>query len=174
MASLPPEQLPIAEQVLRGGIPAVRTALHLEREKAIAEGRAPPNTDQLVAMAESLLPRLKAAEWHDRAEAAAKDVDEISFRDLRSVVAGADSGDDSTRTLATSLREPLIGEWKVAAAMVGGSGQAPRGERVSGRCAWPAVRPNRLPVSIRSSPSGSAKRPGRRWPPTRLRIAGWP
>jgi hypothetical protein len=108
MASLPPEQQPIAEQVLRGGIPAVRTALHLEREKATAEGRPVPNTDQLIAMAESLLPRLKAAEWHDRAEAAAKDVDKISLRDLRSVVAGADAArDEETRALAAQLREAL-------------------------------------------------------------------
>ncbi len=98
----------MAEQVLRGGIPAVRTALHLEREKAMAEGRPVPNTDQLVAMAESLLPRLKAAEWRDRAEAADKDVDEISLRDLRSVVAGADMArDDETRALAARLREAL-------------------------------------------------------------------
>ena len=108
MASLPPEQQPIAEQVLRGGIPAVRTALHLEREKAVAEGRPAPNTDQLIAMAESLLPRLKAAEWRDRAEAAAKEVDEISLRDLRSVVVGADSArDDEGRALAATLREAL-------------------------------------------------------------------
>ena len=108
LESLAPEQRPIAEQVLRGGIPAVRTALHLEREKAAAEGRPTPNPDQLVAMAEELLPRLKAAEWRDRAEAAAKDADGISLRDLRSVVAGADvARDDETRALAATLREAL-------------------------------------------------------------------
>jgi hypothetical protein len=108
MASLPPEQQPVAEQVLRGGIPAVRTALHLEREKAVAEGRPAPNTDQLIAMAEALLPRLKAAEWRDRADAAIKDVDEISLRDLRSVVAGADvARDEESRALAATLREAL-------------------------------------------------------------------
>ena len=108
LESLPPEQRPIAEQVLRGGIPAVRTALHLEREKASAEGRPAPNTDQLIAMAEELLPRLKSAEWRDRAEAAAKDADSISLRDLRSVVAGSDvARDDETRALAATLRESL-------------------------------------------------------------------
>jgi hypothetical protein len=108
LASLPPEQQPIAEQVLRGGIPAVRTALHLEREKAEAEGRPVPNTDELIAMAEALLPRLKAAEWRDRAEAAAAAEDEISIRDLRSVVAGADvARDDETRALAARLRDAL-------------------------------------------------------------------
>jgi hypothetical protein len=106
--SLPPEQRPIAEQVLRGGIPAVRTAIHLEREKADAEGRPPPNADALLAMAEGLLPRLKAAEWRDRAEAAVKAGDEISLRDLRSVMAGADMArDDESRQLATTLRETL-------------------------------------------------------------------
>ena len=108
LESLAPEQRAVAEQVLRGGIPAVRTALHLEREKAAAEGRPAPNTDQLIAMAEDLLPRLKAAEWRDRAEAAVKAADEISLRDLRSVVAGADvARDDETRALAATLREAL-------------------------------------------------------------------
>jgi len=106
--SLPPEQRPIAEQVLRGGIPAVRTAIHLEREKADAEGRPAPNADALLAMAEGLLPRLKAAEWRDRAEAAVKAGDEISLRDLRSVMAGADMArDEESRQLATTLRETL-------------------------------------------------------------------
>ena len=108
LASLPPEEQPVAEQVLRGGIPAVRTALHLEREKAVAEGRPPPNTDQLIAMAEALLPRIKAAEWRDRADAAIKAADEISLRDLRSVVAGADvARDEESRALAATLREAL-------------------------------------------------------------------
>ncbi|MGH9114721.1 MAG: hypothetical protein ACRDWW_02715, partial [Acidimicrobiales bacterium] len=108
MASLPPEHQPIAEQILRGGIPAVRTALHLEREKAIAEGRPAPETAELIAIAEELLPRLKAAEWRDRAEAGARAPDEISLRDLRSVVAGADlARDDETRELAAALREVL-------------------------------------------------------------------
>jgi hypothetical protein len=108
MEALPPEQQPIAEQLLRGGIPAVRTALHLEREKAEAEGRSAPNTEALLALAESLLPRLRAAEWRDRAEAAAAAVDDISMRDLRSVVAGADQArDEESRALATKLREAV-------------------------------------------------------------------
>ena len=39
LEALAPEHRPIAEQVIRGGIPAVRTALQLEAEKATAEGR---------------------------------------------------------------------------------------------------------------------------------------
>jgi hypothetical protein len=108
MDSLAPEQQAIAEQLLRGGIPAVRTALHLEREKAEAEGRPAPNTEALLALAEGLLPPLRAAEWRDRAEAAVAGIDDISMRDLRSVVAGADQArDDETRALATRLREAI-------------------------------------------------------------------
>jgi hypothetical protein len=108
LETLAPEQEAVAQQLLRGGIPAVRTAIALEREKAVAEGRSAPNSDELIALAEALLPRLKAAEWHDRAEAASKSLGEISLRDLRSVVAGADAArDDETRALATTLREAL-------------------------------------------------------------------
>ena len=108
MEALPPEQQPIAEHLLRGGIPAVRTALHLEREKAEAEGRPAPNSDALLALAESLLPRLRAAEWRDRAEAAVSALDHISMRDLRSIVAGADQArDEESRKLASTLREAI-------------------------------------------------------------------
>jgi hypothetical protein len=89
-------------------MPAVRTAIHLEREKATAEGRVAPNADALLAIAEELLPRLKAAEWHDRAEAAAKIADEVALRDLRSVVAGSDvARDEESRQLAATLRDAL-------------------------------------------------------------------
>ncbi len=98
----------VAEQVLRGGVPAVRTALHLEREKAVTEGRPAPDSDALITLAERLLPRLRTAEWHDRAEAANKAPDDVSLRDLRAVVAGADAArDDETRALASSLRDAL-------------------------------------------------------------------
>jgi hypothetical protein len=72
-------------------------------------GRPEVKADPLIALAEEILPRLKAAEWRDRAEAAAKDVDDIGLRDLRSVVAGGDAGarDDDSRILAKTLREAL-------------------------------------------------------------------
>jgi len=86
----------------------VRRAMQDQNAKARAEGQTEVNPDALVALAEELLPRLKAAEWRDRAEAAVTDVDELSLRDLRSVVAGADSArDDETRLLAKTLREGL-------------------------------------------------------------------
>lgn len=109
LESLSPEQRPVAEQVLRGGIPAVRRAIEEQNSAAKASGQPEIKPGPLVAMAEELLPRLKTAEWRDRAEAAMADVDELGLRDLRSVVSGADAAarDEETRALAASLREAL-------------------------------------------------------------------
>ena len=109
LEALAPEERAVAEQLLQGGIPAVRRALQEQNAHAREEGRPEVKAEPLLALAEELLPRLKAAEWRDRADAAAKDVDEIGLRDLRSVVAGADAGarDDEGRILAKTLREAL-------------------------------------------------------------------
>lgn len=99
----------IAEQVLKGGVPAVRQAVDRMNEQARAEGRAEVKPDALVTVAEKLLPALRAAEWRDRAEAAVADLTELDLRDLRSVVVAADGAakDDESRELAATLREGL-------------------------------------------------------------------
>ena len=109
LAELPPEQRPVAEQVLRGGIPAVRQAVEAQNARLRQEGKPEVRGEPLVALAEQLLPRLRTAEWRDRAEAAAAAVDEVPLRDLRFVVAGADAAarDDETRLLASNLRQAL-------------------------------------------------------------------
>ena len=108
LESLPVEQRPIAQQLLRGGIPAVRTALHFERERARDEGRPEPSTEGVLALAESLVSRVKAAEWRDRAEAAIKLGDDLAMRDLRSLVSGSDAArDEASRELVVTLRELL-------------------------------------------------------------------
>jgi hypothetical protein len=142
LESLPPEQRPVAEQVLRGGIPSVRQAVEEQNARARAEGKPEVHAHALVALAETLLPRLRAAEWRDRAEAAAGDADQISLRDLRAVVAGSDAAgrDEESRALAASLREAL--DRRLAAeqeAWLGeirqclGNGRVVRALRVSGR-----------------------------------------
>ena len=72
-------------------------------------GQPQINAAPLVAIAEDLLPRLRAAEWHDRAEAALADIDELDLRDLRSVVVAADvsAKETETRALADQLRDAL-------------------------------------------------------------------
>ena len=109
LAALSPEERPVAERVLRGGIPAVRQAMDEQNAKARAEGQPEVKADALVAMAEALLPRLRVAEWLDRAEAAAHDLDTVALRDLRAVVTGAEgvARDDASRSLAATLRAAL-------------------------------------------------------------------
>jgi hypothetical protein len=109
LAALPPEQRPVAEQVLRGGIPAVRQAVEAENLRARAEQRPEIQAIPLLSLAEELRPRLQAAAWRDRAEAAAAGADEVPLRELRSIVAASDSAphDQESRLLAASLREAL-------------------------------------------------------------------
>ena len=106
---LSPEEQVIAEQILRGGVPAVRQAVDKMNEQFRAEGRPEVKPDALLAVAERLLPALRTAEWRDKAEAAVADIDELDLRDLRSVVVAADTGakDDETRALAAQVREGL-------------------------------------------------------------------
>jgi hypothetical protein len=96
LAELPEEQKPIAEQLLRGGIPGVRQAIEKQNEAARAEAQPEVRADSLLAFAEQLLPRLRAAEWRDKADAALAGIDEIDLRDLRTVVVAADAAGRDT------------------------------------------------------------------------------
>ena len=109
LAELPDAQRPIAEQILRGGVPAVRQAIDKQNEAARAEGQPEVRADSLVAFAEQLMPRLRAAEWRDKADAALAGIDEIDLRDIRTVVVAADTAarDEESRALAQRLREGL-------------------------------------------------------------------
>jgi hypothetical protein len=109
LGAVPPEQRPIAEQLLQGGIPSVRQAIEKQNEGLRAEGKTEVRADQLLRVAEELRPRAAAAVWRDRAEAAIAAVDELDLRDLRSVVnAAGDAGrGEEARALAAQLREAL-------------------------------------------------------------------
>ena len=99
VAALPEEQRPVAEQLLKGGIKAVRDAL-------AAQGIDP---GAMVSLAENLNPVLRAAEWRDRADAAAADLQAVPLRELRAIVttaADAAKGEES-KTLAARLKEAL-------------------------------------------------------------------
>jgi hypothetical protein len=109
LEAVSPEQRPIAEQLLQGGIPSVRQAIEKQNEALRAEGKTEVKADQLLRVAEELRQRAAAAVWRDRAEAAIAAVDELDLRDLRSVVnAAGDAGrDEEARALAAQLREAL-------------------------------------------------------------------
>lgn len=109
VASLSAAEQVIAEQLLMGGIPAVRQAVEKQNEQARLAGGREVAAEPLLAIAERLLPDLRAAEWRDRAEAAIADLDELDLRDLRSVVVAADGnakGEESL-ALAEQLRTGL-------------------------------------------------------------------
>ena len=110
LADLPEEQRPIAELALQG-LAAVRQKVRDENQKAVAEGRAAMPEATVMKMAEELLPKLRVAEWRDRAEAAQAQLAQLDLRDLRSVVAAANdpivARDESTRVLAAELTDAL-------------------------------------------------------------------
>ena len=109
LAALSAEQIPVAEQLLRGGIPAVRQAIEEQNSRARTEGRAEISPQPLLTMAEELLPRMNLAAWKDRAVALRAAGREAPLREMRSVVAGAStvSLDDEGRELVGALREAL-------------------------------------------------------------------
>ncbi len=106
LATLGPEQLPVAEQLLRGGIPAVRRALAEQRR---ADPAAQVNEAPILAMAEQLLPAVNLASWKDRAVTARAEGAHGRLGELRSVVAAARavSLDDEGRELSRVLHEML-------------------------------------------------------------------
>lgn len=109
LATLPEEQKPVAEQVLRGGIPAVRLAVEKQNESNKAEGKPEISAAPLLTLAEQIMPALRTADWRDKAEAALADIAELDLRDLRSVVVASDlaARDEETRELAEKLRTGL-------------------------------------------------------------------
>lgn len=109
--TLPVEQRGVAERALIGGIKAVRDAVKEQNDALKKEGKPEVPADGLISMAQELLPKLRVAEWLDKAEAAKADIETLDLRDLRQVVVGADDPmvvrDESTRSLATELKAAL-------------------------------------------------------------------
>lgn len=107
---LPPDQRPIAELALQG-MQTVRKKLKESNEALAAEGKPVMPEQSVLQMAENLLPRLRVADWLDRAEAAAKDLADLDLKDLRSVVAAANDPlierAEQCRDLVARLREGL-------------------------------------------------------------------
>ncbi len=109
--ALPEEQRSIAELALQG-MPAVRQRLKEENARLSADGKAEMPEATVIKLAEDLLPKLRVAEWQDRAEAATRQIEHLDLRDLRSVVAASDdpmvARDASTRQLASELKNLLV------------------------------------------------------------------
>ncbi len=109
LATLSPEQLPVAEQLLRGGMPAVRAAVELQNKNATAQGRPTIDPTTIDRIAEDLLNRTNLAMWKDRAAGAIGAGRELRLRDLRAVVTSAKtvSLDEEARAQQKELHASL-------------------------------------------------------------------
>ena len=111
LAALPEEQRGVAERALDGGIKAVRDAVKIQNDQLRKDGKPEVPTEGLISMAQELLPKLRVADWLDKAEAAKADIEHLDLRDLRSVVVASDDPmvvrDESTRVLASELKLAL-------------------------------------------------------------------
>ena len=110
LAALPEEVRLIGQHLARAGIPGLRDAVTSQNKEATAAGEPEIPVDLLLQLAERIQPKLRTADWHDRAEAALAGMAEVDLRDLRSVVVAADTAarTEETRELAEKLREGLV------------------------------------------------------------------
>jgi hypothetical protein len=99
----------VAEQLLRGGIPAVRQAIEEQNARARADHRPEVTPGPLLAMAEQLLPAINLANWKDRASVARNAGKDVPLRELRSIVASSSTVtlDEEGTALAAALRTSL-------------------------------------------------------------------
>ena len=108
MATLPDEQQPIADQLFRAGLPGVRQAIQDQNATLAAEGKPTIKPSGIESLAQDLLPRVRVADWLDRADAAKAVVDELDLRDLRSVV--------TTAADPVVARDDATGSWRPSCA----------------------------------------------------------
>jgi hypothetical protein len=109
LATLSPEQLPVAEQLLRGGMPSVRAAVAEQNKNATAQGRPTIDATTIERIAEELLSKTTLALWKDRAAGAIGAGRELRLRDLRAVVTSAKtvSLDEEARAQLKELQVSL-------------------------------------------------------------------
>jgi len=115
LATLSPEQLPVAEQLLRGGMPAVRAAVAEQNKNATAQGRPTIDPATIERIAEDLLAKTNLALWKDKAAGAIGAGRELRLRDLRAVVTAAKtvSLDDEGRTQLKELQSSLTARLEI-------------------------------------------------------------
>jgi len=108
LAGLRPEQIPVAEQVLRGGLQAVRQAIEAQNTSNKAAGKPPVASDALLGMADELLPSCAwptgrtAPRWRRRRARNIGCVSSGPWSRFRTV-----NLDEEGRTMAKALQESL-------------------------------------------------------------------
>ncbi len=120
LAGVAEEHKVIAEQLMAGGLPAVRSAIAEQNRDLAKEGKVPQAAEPILTIAEGLLPALERATWLDRAEAALGVADRVGLRDLKAVVSFGDrvARTDEMKETLEKLKELLAsrsnaleGEW---------------------------------------------------------------
>ena len=144
----------MAEQLLRGGIPAVRQAIDEQNDGARADGRPAIAPTPCWPWPKQLLPVVNLASWKDRATSAQSAGQELRLRELRAVVAASRTVtlDEEGRTLAKALQESLehrvdgaarrLGARMVAAPRHGPGGRRPAHRHPPARARRPGCRPS--------------------------------
>lgn len=154
LATLESAQLPIAEQLLVGGIPAVRAAIQEQNASARNSKQPEVSTDAIMAIAEKLLPQTNLAMWKDRATTAQNGGKETRLRDLRAVVSASRSVnlDEEGKALAKALQEALgrrskalSDEWEARINTALDSGNATDALRIASK---PPEHSTRLPAEL--------------------------
>ena len=109
LADVTEEHQPIVEQLIKDGMPGVRSAIERQNAEAKEAGKPEVDAAPIVAIADKYVTRARMAEWRDRADAALASAEELDLRDLRSVVvAGNDlARDDESRGLVEQLKSAL-------------------------------------------------------------------
>ena len=147
---------------------AVRQRLREDNARLRAEGKPEMPEAAVLKMAEELIPRLRVADWLDRAEAAQRQLEHLDLRDLRSVVASADdpvvARDESTRELAAELKQALITKQdeELALWLTDVEAALDVGRVVRGAAALVGAAEGRRAVPGRAGRSASARRRPRR------------
>ena len=120
LAGVTEEHKVIAEQLMAGGLPAVRSAIAEQNRELAKEGKVPQAAEPILAIAEGLLPALERATWLDRAEAALGIAERVGLRDLKAVVSFGErvARTDEMKETLEKLKELLAnrsntleGEW---------------------------------------------------------------
>lgn len=162
LATLDPAQLSVAEQLLRGGLPAVRQAIAEQNSAARGAGQPAVAEDAILALAEALLPQTSLASWKDRAHSAQVAGKETRLRDLRAVVTASRSVslDDEGKTMAKSLSENLTArvtglsdEWVARITASLEAGKLAEALRLATRTPEPSTR---LPAELASTLAAKA------------------
>ena len=140
--ALPQEQRALAREVMQGGVPGLRRTIERLNRKAESENHPRVVSEPLLVLGEKLAPSLKAAEWHDRADAALAGIDRLDLRDIRSVVVASErcAKTAQTRELAEKLKQGLSAriesdhsQWLNELAVAINDGRTVRALRLSSR-----------------------------------------